>query len=133
MRALAVIVIILGLAALVFGILFIPQASSAEQEIADSIAPLTLDQVDAKYDAVVAKYDATKAAVEPNLQAGKAVDANTMDMYNYFSAQRALLGLAKSNIGTAKFVRLNGLIDILVGLGLVLAGFVLLRKSQSAA
>jgi hypothetical protein len=130
MRALAVIVIILGLAALVFGILFIPQASSAEQEIADSIAPLTLDQVDAKYDAVAVKYDALKAAEEPQIQAKTA--APTIN-YVYLSAQRALLGLAKSNIGTAKFVRLNGLIDILVGLGLVLTGLVLLRKSQSAA
>jgi len=130
MRALAVIVIILGLAALVFGILFIPQASSAEKQIADSVAPLTLDQVDAKYDAVAVKYDALKAAEEPQIQAKTA--APTIN-YVYLSAQRALLGLAKSNIGTAKFVRLNGLIDILVGLGLVLAGFVLLRKSQSAA
>ena len=130
MRALAVIVIILGLAALVFGILFIPQASSAEKEIADSVAPLTLDQVDAKYDAVAVKYDALKAAEEPQIQAKTA--APTIN-YVYLSAQRALLGLAKSNIGTAKFVRLNGLIDILVGLGLVLSGLVLLRKSQSAA
>ena len=123
MRALAVIVIILGLAALVFGILFIPQASSAEKQIADSVAPLTLGQV-------VAKYDALKAAEEPQIQAKTA--APTIN-YVYLSAQRALLGLAKSNIGTAKFVRLNGLIDILVGLGLVLSGLVLLRKSQSAA
>jgi hypothetical protein len=130
MRALAVIVVILGLAALVFGILFIPQASSAEQEIADSVAPLTLDQVDAKYDAVVVKYDALKAAEEPQIQAKTAAPSAT---YNYLSAQRALLGLAKSNMGTAKFVRLNGIIDILVGLGLVLAGLGLLRKSQSAA
>ena len=42
MHALAVIVIVLGLAALVFGILFIPQASSAEKEIANSVAPLKL-------------------------------------------------------------------------------------------
>jgi len=130
MRALAVIVIILGLAALVFGILFIPQASSAEKEIADSVAPLTLDQVDAKYDAVAVKYNAMKAAEEPQIQAGKAAPTTN---YLYLSAQRALLGLAKTNIGTAKFVRLNGIIDILVGLGLVLVGVGLLRKIQSAA
>jgi len=130
MRAIAVIVIVLGLAALVFGILFIPQASSAEKEIADSIAPMTLDQVDAKYDAVAAKYDAIKMTEEPQIQAGKA--APTV-MYDYLSAQRALLGLAKANIGVAKFVRLSGVIDILVGLGLVLAGVGLLRKIQSAA
>jgi hypothetical protein len=128
MRVIGVIVIILGLAALVFGILFIPQASSAEKEIADSVAPLTLDQVNDKYDAVAAKYNQLKMAEEPGIQAGTAAPSPT---YNYLAAQRALLGLAKSNIGTAKFVRTNGLIDIIVGLGLVLAGFVLLRKSSS--
>jgi hypothetical protein len=130
MRAIAVIVIILGLAALVFGILFIPQASSGEQEIADSVAPLKLSEVDAKYDAVAAKYDAMKAAEEPKIQAGQAAPSVT---YDYLSAQRALLGLAKANIGTTKFVRLNGIIDIIVGLGLILAGVGLLRKIQSAA
>jgi hypothetical protein len=125
MRALAIIVIILGLAALVFGILFIPQASSGEKEIADSVAPLTLDQVAPKYDAVSAKYDAIKAAEEPKIQAGEALPSA---MYNYLSAQRALLGLAKSNIGVAKAVRVNGVVDILVGLGLMLAGFTFFRK-----
>jgi len=130
MRALAVIVIILGLAALVFGILFIPQASSAEKEIANSVAPLKLSEVNDKYDAVAAKYTALKTAEEPQIQAGKAAPSTN---YLYLSAQRALLGLAKTNIGTAKFVRLNGIIDILVGLGLVLVGVGLLRKIQSAA
>lgn len=128
MRVLGVIVIILGLAALVFGILFIPQASSAEKEIADSVAPLTLDQVNDKYDAVAMKYNQMKAAEEPNIQAGTAAPSPT---YNYLSAQRALLGLAKANIGTAKFVRTCGIIDIVAGLGLVLAGLVLLRKNSA--
>lgn len=130
MRALAVIVIILGLAALVFGILFIPQSSSGRQEIADSVAPLSLDEVEAKYDTVAAKYNALKTAEEPNIQAGQAMPSA---MYNYLAAQRALLGLAKANIGTVNFILLNGVIDIIVGLGLVLAGFTLLRKSMSAA
>jgi hypothetical protein len=130
MRVLAVIVIILGLASLVLGILFIPQAASANKEIADSIAPLTLDKVDATYDAVSAKYDALKAAEEPGIQAKTA--APTIN-YVYVSAQRALLGLAKSNMGIVTAVRTNGIVDIVVGLGLVLGGFVLLRKSSSAA
>lgn len=130
MRILAVIVIILGLATLVLGVLFIPQANSGEKEIADSIAPLTLDQVDGKYDAVSAKYNEQKAKEEPNIQAGKALPS---DIYNYYSAQRALLGLAKTNMGTVKAVRTNGIVDIVVGLGLVLGGFVLLRKNASAA
>ncbi|OGN99389.1 MAG: hypothetical protein A2Y89_00505 [Chloroflexi bacterium RBG_13_51_18] len=130
MRVLAVVVILLGLAGLIFGLLFLPQASSGEQEIANSIAPLTLDQVNDKYDAVAAKYDQIKMAEEPQIQAGQAMPSA---MYNYLSAQRALLGLAKSNMGTAKFVRLNGIIDIMVGLGLIAAGSVLLIKNWKAA
>jgi hypothetical protein len=130
MRVIGVIIVILGLASLVFGILFIPQASSGEKEIADSIAPLPLDQVNAQYDKVSAAFDKMMAAEEPQIQAGKAEASAT---YNYLSAQRALLGLAKSNIGTTKNVRINGIIDIIVGLGLVLAGVGLLRKSQSTA
>jgi hypothetical protein len=130
MRAIAIIIVILGLAGLVFGILFVTQAGSAEQEVADSVAPLTLDQVDAKYDAVAVKYDAMKAAEEPKIQAGQAAASDT---YNYLSAQRALLGLARSNIGTASFARTSGVVDILIGLGLVLAGIGMLRKIQSGA
>jgi hypothetical protein len=130
MRVLAVIVIILGLAGLAFGILFIPQASSGENEIAIQVAPLTLDQVDAKYDAVTALFNQQMAKEEPGIQAHTAEASAT---YNYLSAQRALLGLAKANMGTVKAVRTMGVVDILVGLGLILSGFVLLRKSQSAA
>ena len=128
MRVMSVIVVLLGLASLVLGVLFITQAASAEQEIADSVAPLTLDQIDAKYDAASVKYDALKASEEPQIQAGKA--APTIN-YVYVSAQRALLGLAKSNTGVAGFVRTTGIINIILGLGLVLAGLVLLRKTSS--
>ena len=130
MRILTIVAILVGLAAIIFGILFIPQASSGEKEIADSIAPLTLDQVNDKYDAVSVKYDALKTAEEPQIQAGKAAPTIT---YVYISAQRALLGLAKSNIGTVTFIRYNGIIDIMVGLGLVAAGTVLLVKNWKAA
>jgi hypothetical protein len=130
MRVLAVIVIILGLASLVLGILFIPQASSANNEIATQVAPLKLDEVNAKYDAVTVKFNQIMAAEEPNIQAGKAAPSV---MYDYLAAQRALLGLAKSNMGTVKAVRTMGIVDIVVGLGLVLGGFVLLRKNASAA
>jgi hypothetical protein len=130
MRALAVIVIILGLAGIVFGILFIPQASSADKEIADSVIPLKVSDVDAKYDAVTAAFNQQMAKEEPGIQAHTAQASAT---YNYLSAQRALLGLAKANIGNVKFVRTSGIINIIVGLGLVLAGLVLFRKNQSAA
>jgi hypothetical protein len=130
MRVIAIIVAILGLAGLVFGILYITQASAADKEIADSVAPLTLDQVDAKYNTISANYNKYKADEEPQIQAGKAAPSV---MYDYLSAQRALLGLARANIGTATFVRTSGIVDIIMGLGLILAGIALFRKSQSAA
>ena len=68
------------------------------------------------------------AAEEPNIQAGKAAPSA---MYNYLSAQRALLGLAKANMGTVDAVRTNGIIDIVTGLGLVLAGVALMYKKAA--
>jgi hypothetical protein len=129
MRAISVIVAILGLAVLVFGILFIVQAGSGEKEIADSVAPLPLDQVNAKYDAISTQFDAMKAAEEPQIQAQK---AQPSAMYDYLAAQRALLGLARANIGTTQFTRTCGIIDIILGLGLVLAGLALYRNQSTA-
>jgi hypothetical protein len=126
MRILGIIVIILGLVGVVFGILFFPQASSGRNEVANSIAPLTLDQVNAKYDAVVVKHDQIRAAEEPNIQAGQALPS---DMYNYLSSQRALLGLAKSNIGIVNFVQYMGIVSIAMVVGLAAAGFYVFRKA----
>lgn len=120
MRVLGVIVIILGLAAIVFGILFIPQAASGEKEIKDSLAPdhLTISQVDATYDQIAAAYAQTP---------------QTDPHYLMILSERASLGLARANIGTVKTVRMNGIIDIIIGLGFVLSGFVVMRKKDSAA
>ena len=120
MRVMAIIVVILGLASLVLGILFITQAISAEQEVADSIAPLPLDQLDAQYDAVTDKYNQMKAAGAP-----PSTD------FNYLYGNKVGLGLARSNVGTASFVRMTGLIDIIIGLGLILTGLAILRKASA--
>jgi hypothetical protein len=115
MRILGIIVIILGLVALVFGILFLPQASSAEQLVADSIAPnLTLDKVDATYDALTAQFKALKG---------------TEPQYLQVLAQRTSVGLAKSNIGLASLIRMLGIVNIVIGLGLAATGVVLVRKA----
>lgn len=124
MRVVAICVIILGLAAVVFGILFIPQASSAKQKVADSLtAPVTLDNLDATYDQISGAFDKLKASGMPSSDL----------QYVMVLGQRTSLGLAKSNVGIAKAVQTNGIIDIIVGLGLILGGFALLRKTQSAA
>jgi hypothetical protein len=130
MRIIAVVTAILGLAGIVFGVLFVSQAASAQDEILASIAPLKLDQVNPTYDKVATQYTALKAAEEPKIQAGQAAPSAS---YTYLSAQRALLGLAKSNIGTTTFVRTSGIVTGILGIGLVLAGLLLFRKSQSAA
>ena len=128
MRILALVTLILGLAAIVLGVVFMMNASSANDEIVTSITPLTIDQVNLKYDAVSAKYNQIMAAEEPNIQAGTAAPSA---MYNYLSSQRALLGLAKANIGTVKAIRMMGWVDIAVGLGLVLTGLALFMKKTS--
>lgn len=126
MRILSLVTLILGLAAVIFGVLFVFQANSGNNEIITSIAPLTLDQINPKYDAVSAKYDQVKMAEEPAIQGGTALPSA---MYNYLSSQRALLGLAKANIGTVKAVRMMGYVNIGVGIALVITGFAMMRKN----
>jgi hypothetical protein len=131
MRVIAIIIVILGVASLVFGIVFVTQATSAEKQVLDQIAPLTsLSQINPSYDKVTASFNKIMAAEEPNIQAGKAAPSA---MYGYLSGQRALLGLAKSNVGLAMFTRLSGIVGIVLGLGLVLSGLAMLRKVQGAA
>ncbi len=126
----AIVVAVIGVVSLVFGIIFIIQAGSAEQEIADEIQPLTIAEVDAKYDAVKAQQQAQAATEEPGIQARTAAPSTT---YNYLTVQRTSLGLARTNIGLAGFVRTSGIIGIIVGLGLILAGVGLFKKSRSEA
>jgi hypothetical protein len=125
MRILALVTIILGIAAIVFGVLFIFQASSGQDEIVTSIAPLTLDEINPKYDAVTAKYNQVKMAEEPGIQAQTAAPSAT---YNYLSAQKGLLGLAKANVGTVKAIRMMGYVDIGIGLALALGGLALFAR-----
>jgi len=129
MRAIGIIVLILGVAGLAFGVLFIPQSYSAEDEIAESIAPLPLDQVDSRYDEVKAQQSAMRAMEGPAIQSG----ADPSAMYNYLTIQRTSLGLTRSQIGLVSFTRTSGIINIILGVGLILAGIGLMRKGQSSA
>lgn len=114
MRILGIIVLLLGLVGIVFGILFIPMASSAEQQVADSIAPsLTIDMVDATY----TQLDAAVKQMVGN-------EPQYLQTY----AQKVGVGLAKANLGTAKLVRYLGILNICIGAGVALAGVVLVCK-----
>lgn len=124
---LSLIIIAVGAASLVFGIVFIVQSNSARQQIADDITPLTLDQIDARYDAVVNQHNAMRSAEEPKIQAGSATPSA---IYNYLTIQRTSLGLTRSNIGQADFIRMNGIIDIILGAGFLFTGaFIMQRKT----
>lgn len=124
---LRLVIIVLGIASLVFGIIFIFQAGSGTQWISDDIAPLAIKDVDAKYDAVSVNQQKMMATEEPNIQAGKAPSA----MYNYLTVQRTGLGLARANIGLVGFIRMAGIINVVLGLGLVLIGVATPAKSKA--
>lgn len=115
---LRLITLAVGIAVIVFGIVFTIQSGSAKQQVADSIAPLTLNHLNASYDSVTEHQKTIMAAEEPNIQAGKAAPSA---MYNYLTIQRTSLGLAKSNIGVANLVLTMGIIDIVLGIGVILA------------
>ncbi|MCX6003969.1 MAG: hypothetical protein NTX46_06160 [Chloroflexi bacterium] len=129
-RCIACILALLGVASLVFGIIFIIQSNSGKQVVADEINPLVLSELNAKYDAVKAGQQAYAATEEPLIQTGQAPPSV---MYDYLSAQRGLLGLAKADIALAGFVQMSGIVDIVIGVGLILAGLGLLKQSKSPA
>jgi hypothetical protein len=126
----ALIVLLLGVASIVFGVLFITEAGPAKDEVAESIAPVTLAELDDRYEAAKTSLMAVRAAEEPQIQAGQAEPSST---YNYLTVQKTGLGLARANVGLADFTMYSGIINVIVGAGLLLAGVALLKKSPSAA
>ena len=54
---LKLLVSIIGVAAIVFGIVFIFQSGPAKKQVADNIAPITLSQLNATYNTVTANLD----------------------------------------------------------------------------
>lgn len=127
MRILSMVVILLGLVSLVFGILFIVNAGTAKNEVAESLAPLTLDELDARYEQVKTRHNEIRAAEEPAIQAGTAAPSAT---YNYLSVQRASLGLARTNVGLSQLTQTAGIINMIVGAGLALTGILMLRRPE---
>ncbi len=124
---LRLLVSVIGIATLVFGIIFIFQSNSAKQQVADDIAPVTLEQLNAQYDAVSANQKAIMQAEEPNIRAGK---AQPSAMYTYLTTQKTGLGLAKANVGNADLIVTMGIIDIIIGLGLAIGGGLSLARAR---
>jgi basic membrane lipoprotein Med (substrate-binding protein (PBP1-ABC) superfamily) len=127
-RFIGMVVALIGIATLVFGIIFIIQSNTGKQTVADEVKPIALSDVNPKYDAVSASQTQLMAAEEPKIQSGQ---AQPSAMYNYLSAQRALLGLAKANIGLTGFVMMSGSVDIILGIALILMGMTLFMKQTA--
>jgi len=110
----ALSIAIVGVICIVFGIMGIIGAGNSEQEVADELAPVTLSTLDATYDQISAAYSAVRGtdAPEESVLLGK----------------KTSLGLARSNIGTIEFVRNTGILEIVLGAGLVLAGVGLFKR-----
>jgi len=123
MRLLGLLVVILGIAAIVFGILFIPQASDAKQKVADSLSSgVTLDNLNEKYGLISGAFSQLVAAGMPS----------TDPQYVMVLGQRTSLGLAKSSVGLAKFLNTAGMVNIILGVGLALGGCALMMKKSQA-
>jgi uncharacterized membrane protein len=127
-KVIGMVVSLIGVAILAMGIVFEFQAATAKQAVTDEIAPIALADLNAKYDAVKAGQQQYMAKEEPGIQAKT---SQPSVVYDYYSAQRALLGLAKSNIATAKFVMMSATVDIVLGIGLILTGMVLYMKPSA--
>jgi hypothetical protein len=117
---LSILVAIIGVAAIVFGVLFIMQASENKTTVVDelkasNLTPATLN----------AAYDQAKAGLAQALAAGTA-GAESAQSAGW---QKASLGLAKSNLNTIDFVQKSGILTIVIGAGFVLAGWAIMKKS----
>ncbi|MCX7912808.1 MAG: hypothetical protein N2506_07630 [Dehalococcoidales bacterium] len=114
MRAVAVFAIILGLATLVFGALLTAQARQARQAVISSLKPpVTLENLRSSYEELDRKVRETSPS-HPE--------------YSDYFAERTWLGLAQANLSAAKMVNTSGIVDILIGLGIMASGFAILRK-----
>jgi hypothetical protein len=127
-RIVTIVVGVLGVLILVLGVIFMTQASAAEKKIADEIQPLKIEQVNATYDNVKAKQMQVQQAEGANIQAG-----NPSLTYTYLTLQRTSLGLTRSNLGIAQFTRTAGIVNIVLGAGILLLALVLLATKKSAA
>ena len=125
MKILAVIVVILGLASAVLGVIFTINSGTAQNEVADSIAPLPLDQLDARYETVKSSQMAMAAQEGQAIQNGQAPS----EMYSWLTLQRTSLGLARSNAGLSQLTLTLGIVNIVIGVGLILTGIVVFRRA----
>ena len=113
----ALFIAIVGVVCIVFGIMFIIEAGNAEQRVLDEIAPLNLEIGD-----VNAAYGQASAEL------GQAMQSGDPEVIQNATLKKTSLGVIRSNVGTIKIVRNSGILEIVLGAGLVLASAGLFRQ-----
>ena len=114
----ALILTIVGIVCIVFGVMSIMEAGNAEEKVAEELAPAGIALAD-----VHAAYGQASAAL------GLAMQSGDQEAIQNATLQKTSLGLAKANVGTIKFVRNTGILEIVLGAGLVLASAGLCKHS----
>lgn len=115
---LSILVAIIGVVCVVFGVLFIMQASDNKTTVVDELTASGLTT-----GTLNAAYDQAKAGL------AQATTAKSVEGMQSAGWQKASLGLAKSNLETINFVQKSGIFAIVIGLGFVLAGWGIMKKS----
>jgi len=113
----ALFIAIIGVVSLVFGIMFMIEAGKAEQRVLDEITPLNLEIGD-----VNAAYGQASAAL------GQAMQSGDPEVIQDATLKKTSLGVIRSNVGTIKFLRNSGILEIVLGAGLVLASAGLFKR-----
>jgi hypothetical protein len=127
---LSILVAIIGVVCVVFGVMFIMQASSSRATVVDELksSGLTTATLNATYDQVKGALEQYTAANKA-AAAGSAAAASSAEAMQSYGYQKASLGLAKSNLSTIDFVVKSGILTIVIGAGFVLAGWAVMKKS----
>lgn len=125
---LSILVAIIGVVCIVFGVLFIMQAKSSRATLVDELktSGVTLATLDSTYDKAKAglAQASTALATAPDV-AKAAVNEKIQDA----GWQKASLSGAKTSRATIDFVEKSGIFAIVIGLGFVLAGWGIMKKS----
>lgn len=139
MKVVSIIVVILGLASLVMGIIFISQAGSAKSKVMDMIIGENAPNFQYKEGKLVPQPDNlidTGKEIEQSAEAlrsyrwamGKPVNLQNQPQVNFLAFETGL-NLATSNLGLARIIQLIGIVNIVLGLAFVLSGLAICRFS----
>ena len=113
----SLLVTLVGVVAIVFGIIFIMEAGSSRETLTNELkaSNVTLATLNAA-------YDQAKTGLE---QATAAKNVEGMQSAGW---QKASLSVAKSSVSTISFVQNTGTLNILMGVGFVFIGLFMYMK-----